>query len=135
MDIEKLFDAAKAVCQNAYAPYSKFRVGAALLSKDGELFTGVNVENRSFGLTNCAERSALYQAISKGVKEFETIVIHCEDTEDLITPCGACRQVLSEFLGPDAMVHFQSAKGKRGKATMSELLPKDGLYFLREDHS
>ncbi|HCX74024.1 MAG TPA: cytidine deaminase [Candidatus Cloacimonas sp.] len=94
--IEKLIEQAKKASLNAYAPYSGFKVGAALLTKSGKIFTGCNVENSSYGLTNCAERTAIFKAVSEGEKEFEHLVIYV-DSPKLFTPCGACRQVISEF--------------------------------------
>ena len=104
--LKELFDKAVEVSEHAYAPYSNFRVGAALLCSDGSIETGVNVENRSFGLTNCAERSAVFTAVSKGKKDFKAVAIYCRDADYPVPPCGACRQVLSEFLGRDTSCLF-----------------------------
>lgn len=82
--------------KKAYVPYSNYKVGAALLTKSGKIFTGCNVENSSYGLTNCAERTAVFKAVSEGETDFEEIMIYV-DSEKLPTPCGACRQVLAEF--------------------------------------
>ncbi len=109
--INELFEEAVKISENAYAPYSNFHVGAALLCADGSIETGVNVENRSFGLTNCAERSAVFTAISKGKKEFKAIAIYCRDADYPVSPCGACRQVLSEFLDKNTPVYFAGKTG------------------------
>jgi cytidine deaminase len=93
---QKLIEAAKKVSKNAYVPYSGFHLGAALLTKSGKIFTGCNVENASYGLTNCAERTAIFKAVSEGETEFTELVIY-SDTDKLFYPCGACRQVISEF--------------------------------------
>ena len=93
---EILIKKAKEVSQKAYAPYSGFKVGAALLTKSGKIFTGCNVENASYGLSNCAERTAIFKAVSEGEKEFSEILIYV-DNEKMFYPCGACRQVMSEF--------------------------------------
>ncbi len=93
---QKLIGAAKRVSKNAYVPYSGFQVGAAILTKSGKIFTGCNVENSSYGLTNCAERTAIFKAVSEGETKFTELVIF-SNTEELFYPCGACRQVISEF--------------------------------------
>ena len=106
--------------RNAYAPYSHYRVGAALLAASGEVFTGCNVENASFGLTNCAERTALFKAVSEGHKEFEKIAISLENAG---TPCGACRQVLNEF-APELVVLLGDETGELvAETTLGQLLP------------
>ena len=94
--VNKLCDEAKKVAENAYAVYSNFRVGAALITTEGKIFTGANVENKSFGLTNCAERTAIFQCVSQGYRNIKTIVVYTP-TETPTAPCGACRQVISEF--------------------------------------
>jgi len=95
-NLDKVIAQAWAARENAYAPYSKFQVGAALVATDGRVFTGCNVENISYGLTNCAERVAIGAAVAQGFRSFETVVV-VADTSVPISPCGACRQVLSEF--------------------------------------
>ncbi|MEN3010811.1 MAG: cytidine deaminase [Candidatus Bipolaricaulaceae bacterium] len=106
---------------HAYAPYSRFAVGAALLAKDGRIFTGCNVENASYGLTVCAERVALFKAVSEGVREFLAIAVACG--EEACAPCGACRQVLYEF-APDLFVIMADGEGKTWRAArLAELLP------------
>ena len=114
--------AAEAALKNAYCRYSKFRVGAAVLSGDGEIFAGCNVENASYGLTMCAERNAIFQAVAQGARNITAIVI-VTPTKFPTPPCGACRQVINEF-GPNAEV-FLFGKGKGGtKFKMSKLLPR-----------
>lgn len=130
IDYSELFSIALEVAQGAYAPYSKFRVGAALLLNDGSIVTGVNVENRSFGLTNCAERSAIYTAVSSGKKEFAAIVIATPDSDYPVSPCGACRQVLSEFMKPATPIVFGSTFSKSVQTTLGELFPFDALHEL-----
>src|SRR5689334_19893531 len=101
----QLIETAKQAAEKAYAPYSRFPVGAALLTSSGEIITGVNVENVSYGLTICAERSAVATAISQGHLQFEAIAVWApEKLNGAVTPCGACRQVLAEFMRPDAVV-------------------------------
>ena len=106
----------------AHAPYSKFLVGAALLTESGQVFTGVNVENASYGLTVCAERVAVFKAVTDGEKHFRKIVI-VTDTDKPKSLCGACLQVLSEFCG-DLEIICATLKGKKNKYRLKELLPK-----------
>ena len=94
---EKALLAALEVRKNAYAPYSNFAVGAAIVAKDGTVFTGVNVENSSFGATNCAERTALFSAVAAGYRDFEAIFIASNLSGKAVFPCGICRQVLADF--------------------------------------
>lgn len=94
--MQNLIESARQAAENAYAPYSGFKVGAALLTETNKIFTGCNVENASYGLTMCAERTALFKAVSAGERRFSEMVIYT-DTEQPFYPCGACRQVLSEF--------------------------------------
>jgi cytidine deaminase len=107
--------------RRAYAPYSRFPVGAALLTKDGRVFHGCNVENVSYGLTICAERNAVWQAISQGVTEFAAIAVTARDGRGA-PPCGSCRQVLHEF-APNALVYWRDARGRILKRRLAELLP------------
>ncbi len=93
MKSNELYEKAKKVSENAYAPYSNYKVGAALRTKNGKIFTGCNVENSSYGLTNCAERNAIFKAISEGESEFEEMIIYVK-SGNIPTPCGACRQVI-----------------------------------------
>jgi cytidine deaminase len=118
-----LLDRARDARANAYAPYSRFQVGAALLAADGRVFTGCNVENASYGLANCAERVAIGKAVSEGAREFTAIAVIGPEDVQPCAPCGACRQVLYEF-GPDLPVIFPSAGGEGYQVqTMGELLP------------
>jgi len=117
-----LLEASKTARETAYVPYSKFPVGAALLTKEGEVILGCNIENASFGLTNCAERTAIFKAVSEGKKEFAAIAIS-GDTEGPISPCGACRQVIAEFCAPDMPVYLTNLKGNVSETTVAELLP------------
>jgi len=129
--IDELFLEAQKIAEKAYAPYSKFRVGAALLCKDGTIVRGVNVENRSFGLTICAERNALTSAITMGQRDFLALAISTPDSVEPVGPCGACRQVISEFMPPDAPVRFAGSGTKRVDTTVGELLPWDSLHDLK----
>lgn len=121
---EKLLEAAAEARLRAYAPYSRFRVGAALLDKDGRAHYGCNVENAAYGPTNCAERTALFRAVADGhaPSSFAAIAV-IGDTAEPITPCGVCRQVLSELCSPDTPVVMGNLKGDIRVATVAELLP------------
>lgn len=130
IEYRELFETALDVAQRAYAPYSHFRVGAALLLEDGSVVTGVNVENRSFGLTNCAERSAIYTAVSAGKKKFAAIVIATPDSDYPVSPCGACRQVLSEFMPKETPVCFGPDFAHAVYSTVGEIYPFDALHEL-----
>lgn len=120
--MEPLLEAAVKARDNAHAPFSKFHVGAALEDMDGKIWTGCNVENASYGLTLCAERVAVFKAISEGVRKFRRIAI-AADTETLTPPCGACRQILWEFLG-NADVILVNLQGKTASYKMRDLLPE-----------
>lgn len=119
--LEKLINVARAAMEKAYSPYSNFPVGAALISKEGNVYSGCNVENASYGLTCCAERVAIFKAVADGIKHFKAIAI-IANTDMPCTPCGACRQVMSEF-APDMEVYMVSKKGNYIKAKVTELLP------------
>ncbi|MFZ2951729.1 cytidine deaminase [Streptococcus sp. VTCC 12905] len=106
----------------AYVPYSHFPVSAILVTKSGQLYSGVNIENASFGLTNCAERTAIFKAISEGVRDFSEIIIYGE-TEKPISPCGACRQVMTEFFDKDLKVTLVAKDKSTVVMTVGELLP------------
>ncbi|MCG8453705.1 MAG: cytidine deaminase [Spirochaetales bacterium] len=127
---EGLMTKAREVAQGAYAPYSKFRVGAALAMGDGSIITGVNVENRSFGLSNCAERTAVFTALTQGHKDIRAVAIAGPDAWEPLSPCGACRQVLSEFCPADTPVYYDDAKGGFITSTIGELFPQDALHAL-----
>ena len=129
---EHLFEQAREAAKNAYAPYSHFRVGASLLLDDGSVVTGVNVENRSYGLTNCAERTALFSAVAMGKKNFTAIAIATPDADYPVGPCGACRQVISEFMPPDAPVIFGSSADNRIETTVGGVYPFDSLHELQQ---
>ena len=117
----KLISSAKTARKNAHAPYSNFAVGAAVLCENGKIFSGVNVENASFGLTICAERSAIFSAVSAGCRRIEAIAIVAEGGA---YPCGACRQVIAEFADDNAEILIVNAKGGLvAKTTLGELLP------------
>ncbi|QFF99474.1 cytidine deaminase [Psychrobacillus glaciei] len=122
MNKEKLMEASKTAREKAYVPYSKFPVGAALLTKDGEVIHGCNIENASFGLTNCAERTAVFKAVSEGKNSFAAIAV-VADTEGPVSPCGACRQVLAEFCDGNMPVYLTNLNGNVLETTVSELLP------------
>jgi cytidine deaminase len=122
MNYAELLQIANKVKSNSYSPYSKFRVGAVLVSEEGNLYSGVNVENSSYGLTNCAERSAIFKAVSEGERKFKTIVI-ASDAEDFITPCGACRQVMIEICGKDLDVVLSNSDNEIRILKMEDLLP------------
>ena len=121
-DQDLLITAAKQARENAHAPYSNFRVGAALRSTSGRIFSGCNVENATYGLTICAERVAIFKAISEGERGFSAIAV-VTDTDALTPPCGACRQLIWEFCG-DIPVTMANLGGKRETLQMKELFPK-----------
>ena len=122
MATTELIDLAVEVSKQAYVPYSHFPIGAVLLTKDGEIYTGVNIENASFGLTNCGERTAIFKAVSEGAREFQELIIYGQ-TEKPISPCGACRQVMAEFFEPDLPVTLVSQNKSTVVMTVKELLP------------
>ncbi len=119
---EKLIEAAKNAREYAHAPFSKFKVGAAVGTKSGKIYTGCNVENASYGLTICAERVAIFKAISEGETEFANIAV-VADTPELTPPCGACRQIIWEFCG-DVSVIMANLKDETEILEMKELLPR-----------
>ncbi|MBQ0138884.1 MAG: cytidine deaminase [Kurthia sp.] len=124
MTKEQLMEVAREAKKNAYKPYSNFAVGAALLLQDGTVFKGVNVENVSFGATNCAERTAIFTAIADGYKkdDFRAIAI-AGDTEDFLSPCSICRQVLVEFCSPEMPVYLTNGKNEILTVTLEQLVP------------
>ena len=120
---KRLLKAAKATMKNAHAPYSNFRVGSALLTTKGKVFSGCNVENASYGMTNCAERTAIFSAVAALGPKIEIAAIAVVNDHGVpCSPCGACRQVIYEF-GPNAIVFFQGAHGEK-QAHITELLPE-----------
>jgi cytidine deaminase len=118
-DLE-LYERARAAAAEAYVPHSKFPVGAALLTEDGTVITGVNVENASFGLTSCAERNAIFTAVGAGHRGFQAIAVH--GNAPSVPPCGACRQVMSEFA--PALRVIRPVNGELDATTLAELLPE-----------
>ena len=117
---KELLEAALAARERAYAPYSKFLVGAAVRAESGKIYTGCNVENASYGLTICAERNALFNAVGVGERKFTALCV-VGDTEEPISPCGACRQVMAEFKVP--YIILANLKGDVKEYTLEELLP------------
>lgn len=117
---EGLIERASLAQREAYVPYSKFKVGAAILTEDGEIYSGCNVENSSYGLTICAERVAVFKAVSEGKRKFNSVVVF---SDRLVIPCGACLQVLAEF-SPGMEVYLASSQGKVKKYNLRDLLPK-----------
>ena len=133
MKPEELMRKAYNAAKGAYAPYSNFRVGAALLLKDGSVITGANIENRSLGLSNCAERTAVFTAVANGkAADIKAIAIAGPDTEEPLSPCGACRQVISEFCPPEMPVYYDDGQGGYVSSSVGELLPADSLQSLSE---
>lgn len=120
LEIQKLMDCAIKARENAYSPYSHFAVGAALLCEDGTLYEGCNIENASYGLTNCAERTAIFKAVSEGHIKFKALAV-VADTEGPCAPCGACRQVMAEFKIP--LIIMGNLMGNIKIVTIEELLP------------
>lgn len=120
-DKNELIEKAENARENAFAPYSNFKVGAALETADGKIYTGCNIENASYGLTMCAERVAIFKAVSEGETNFSRIAV-VADTENLTPPCGPCRQLIWEFCG-DVPVIFANLNGTTETLQMKELLP------------
>jgi len=121
-EYDALIAAASKVRENAHAKFSNFKVGAALRTASGKIFTGCNIENATYGLTVCAERTAIFKAISEGERRFDAIAV-VTDTDTLTPPCGACRQIIWEFCG-DVPVILANLKGKTETLRMSQLFPK-----------
>lgn len=130
----ELIEAAAAVRERAYAPYSNFKVGAAVETEDGNIYTGCNVESASYGLTVCAERVAIWKGISRGEKRFARIAV-VVDTEELTPPCGVCRQIIWEFCG-DVPVILSNLDGRTETVMMSQLLPRafDSKFLKTVSH-
>ncbi len=126
---KQLIDEAIAASKQAYVPYSHFHVGAALLTTDGKIYRGCNIENASYGLTNCAERTAIFKAVSEGDKQFSAIAV-VGDTDGPISPCGACRQVLAEFCDDNTQIILANLKGDFVITNINEILPG---YFSSKD--
>lgn len=120
-EITRLIEAAREARNRAYAPYSRFLVGAAALGTDGKIYTGCNIENASYGLTNCAERTAIFKSVSDGNRQFRAVALYA-DTDRFCPPCGACRQVIAEF-GRDIPVIQANNSGRFIINTIEELLP------------
>ena len=129
--LQQLIDAAATARERAFAPYSNFQVGAAVETADGKFFTGCNIESATYGLTMCAERVAIWKALSEGETSFTRIAV-VVDTEELTPPCGSCRQIIWEFCG-DIPVTMANLHGKTETMRMSELLPKAfDSHFLKQ---
>ena len=129
MDYRNLVKIAVDARENAYVPYSKFKVGAAVLTEDGTIYTGCNIENASYGATNCAERTAIFKAVSEGHKEIKAIAI-VGDMSTNTYPCGICRQVIVEFAAKDIQIILVKNENDYIIKTMEELLPG---AFTKED--
>ena len=122
MATPELIDLAVKTSENAYVPYSHFPIGAVLVTDEGKIYTGVNIENASFGLTNCGERTAIFKAVSEGERSFKELIIYGQ-TEKPVSPCGACRQVMAEFFEPDLPVTLVAKDKSTVVMTVKELLP------------
>ncbi|MQS44320.1 cytidine deaminase [Lactobacillus salsicarnum] len=129
MDEQKLFDTAMAAMKNAYAPYSHYSVGATIVTTGGAIYSGVNIENASYGLTNCAERTAIFKAVSEGHRKIKAIII-VNGTSEMSKPCGACRQVMSEFMDADGQVFLANKDNDYKEFTFDQILP---LAFSEKD--
>ncbi|MEI3610755.1 cytidine deaminase [Pseudogracilibacillus sp. SO30301A] len=119
---DKLIQTAKSALDYAYVPYSTFKVGAALVTKSGSIYSGCNIENASYPLTCCAERTAIFKAVSEGEKDLVEMAV-IADSEGPVSPCGACRQVMTEFFSPDAIIYLTNLTGDLKVITVKELLP------------
>ena len=131
MDVEQLLNESKKAREKAYVPYSKFPVGAALLTDDGTIYHGCNIENSAYSMTNCAERTAFFKAVSDGVRTFKALAV-VGDTQGPISPCGACRQVIAEFCDGAMPVYLTNLNGDVEETTVAKLLPG---AFSKEDLS
>lgn len=131
MTKEELILKAKEARNLSYSPYSNFKVGAALLTKDGRVYIGTNIENSSYSLCMCAERNAIYNAMLNGVKKEDMVALALSaDTDEPCSPCGACRQVLSELFPSNAPIYMTNLNGKIKETNVEELLP---FAFSKED--
>lgn len=119
---ENLIVEAKKALENAYVPYSSFQVGAALLTSSGSVFLGCNIENASFSLTCCAERTAIFKAVSEGEREFSALAV-VADEKGPVSPCGACRQVMAQFFDENVEIYLTNLAGEIKTTTIGELLP------------
>jgi len=122
MDFKELIIEAIKAKETAYAPYSNFKVGSAILTSDGKVYTGCNIENASFGATNCAERTAIFKAVSEGHKDIEAIAV-VGDLNNYTFPCGICRQVINEFAAEDIKIIVAKNENEYLVKTMEEILP------------
>lgn len=122
MKIDELIIEAKKAREKAYVPYSKFKVGAALLATDGTVIHGCNIENAAYSMANCAERTALFKAYAEGIREFQMLAV-VADTDRPVSPCGACRQVISELCPKDMVVILTNLNGDIEQTTVEQLLP------------
>ncbi|MCM3725164.1 cytidine deaminase [Neobacillus cucumis] len=132
MNIEQLMEEAKKARDKAYVPYSKFGVGAAILTTDGKVYHGCNIENAAYSMCNCAERTALFKAYSEGDRDFQMMAV-VADTDRPCSPCGACRQVISELCPSDMKVILTNLKGDVKELTVAELLP--GAFSPEDLHA
>ena len=130
INLKELYEYALKASENSYSPYSKFPVGAAVLLQDGKIITGANIENRSYGLSNCAERSAIFTAASAGYRKLLAIAIATPASDYPVGPCGACRQVISEFAEKDAPVVFGNTWKNRVETTVEGVYPYESLHEL-----
>ena len=121
-EYDELIKQAKQAMEKAYVPYSHFKVGAAVLTKSGKIYTGCNIENASFGVTNCAERTAIFKAVSEGERELIRIAI-VSSGEDSTYPCGICRQVMSEFMTKEAEIILENANGEIEVFQLQKMFP------------
>lgn len=129
MDKQALMKQAIEARKRAYVPYSKFQVGAALLTEEGKVYLGGNIENAAYSLCNCAERTALFKAFSEGDKNYKAIAV-AADTPKAVSPCGACRQVMAELCPPEMPVFLTNLNGDVWETTVSALIPG---AFTKED--
>ena len=132
MNIEQLIDEAKSAREKAYVPYSKFGVGAALLTTDGTVYHGCTIENAAYSMCNCAERTAIFKAYSEGDRDFQMLAV-VADTKRPCSPCGACRQVISELCPKDMKVVLTNLSGDIEELTVAQLLP--GAFSMEDLHA
>ncbi len=132
MELKELYEKAVEASKNSYSPYSKFPVGAALLLESDEVVAGCNVENRSFGVTNCAERTAIFAAVAQGKRKFKALAVATPTADYPVSPCGACRQVISEFCADDMPIVFGNSWESRVETTVGKIYPYDALRELAD---